>query len=140
LDPLPASQAQPLARQSLRFLYRTLFLLYAEASPDLGVLPAGAPEYDQGYSLDRLRELIQVELATPRAQSGIHLYQSLDMLFKLVDKGHTPTLAYRSESGNDDGTVLVEGLTFNALRADLFKPAATAHIDEVGLGNAAMQK
>ena len=33
-----------------------------------------------------------------------------------------------------------EGLTFNALRADLFRPAATALIDEVGLGNAALQQ
>ena len=73
----PASEAQPLAKQSLRFLYRILFLLYAEASPELGVLPVGAPEYDQGYSLDRLRELVQVELATPQARSGTHLYESL---------------------------------------------------------------
>ena len=70
LDPLPAAEAQPLAKQSLRFLYRILFLLYAEASPELGVLPAGATEYDEGYSLDRLRELIQVELATPQAING----------------------------------------------------------------------
>ena len=77
LPPLPADQAQPLAKQSLRFLYRILFLLYAEASPELGVLPVGALEYQQGYSLDRLRDLTLVELATPRARSGTHLYDSL---------------------------------------------------------------
>ncbi len=32
----------------LRYLYRILFLLYAEASPELGVLPTGASEYEQG--------------------------------------------------------------------------------------------
>ena len=48
LDPLPQDQAQPLARQALRYLYRILFLLYAEASPELEVLPVGAVEYDQG--------------------------------------------------------------------------------------------
>ena len=37
----PTAEAQPLAKQSLRFLYRILFLLYAEASPELGVLPVG---------------------------------------------------------------------------------------------------
>ncbi len=42
LDPLPAGQAQPLARQSLRFLYRILFLLYAEASPELAVVPVAS--------------------------------------------------------------------------------------------------
>src|SRR6185503_7269892 len=32
------------------------------------------------------------------------------------------------------------GLTFNPLRADLFRPAATALIDEVRLGNVALQE
>lgn len=132
LDPLPGSEAQPLAKQSLRFLYRILFLLYAEASPELGVLPVGAAEYDQGYSLDRLRELVQVELASPRARSGTHLYESLGVLFRLVDRGHSPVVA--------DDSIDMEQLTFNPLRADLFRPEATAHIDAVGLGNAALQK
>ncbi|MFI6231528.1 Eco57I restriction-modification methylase domain-containing protein [Micromonospora echinospora] len=134
LPPLPKSEAQPLARQSLRFLYRILFLLYAEASPELGVLPVGAPEYDQGYSLDRLRELVQVELATPRARTGTHLYESLGVLFRLVDQGHPP-----AATGDDEATS-APGLTFNPLRADLFRPEAVAHIDEVGLGNAAVQQ
>jgi hypothetical protein len=134
LDPLPAEEAQPLAKQSLRFLYRILFLLYAEASPELGVLPTGAPEYENGYSLDRLRELVLVELPTQRSQVGTHLHESLGALFRLVDQGHDPARAVRA-----DGEY-VEGLTFRSLRADLFKPQATAHIDEVGLGNAALQR
>ena len=47
--------ANELAKQALRFLYRILFILFAEASPELEVLPTGAPEYDEGYGLDRLR-------------------------------------------------------------------------------------
>lgn len=134
LDPLPAEEAQPLAKQSLRFLYRILFLLYAEASPELGVLPTGAPEYENGYSLDRLRELVLVELPTQRSQAGTHLYESLGALFRLVDQGHDP-----ARQGDGEGEY-VDGLTFRSLRADLFKPEATAHIDEVGLGNAALQR
>jgi len=65
LEPLPKDQAQPLAKQSLRFLYRILFLLYAEAYPQLGVLPVNAPEYENGYSLDRLRELALVVIESP---------------------------------------------------------------------------
>ncbi len=125
LDPLPDDQAQPLAVQALRYLYRILFLLYAEASPELEVLPVGAEEYDRGYGLDRLRDLALTELQTERAQRGTHLYQSLERLFRLVDGGHTPT--------HDEN--VAEGLTFNALRADLFRPQATALIDEVRLGN-----
>ncbi|MEV1154835.1 class I SAM-dependent DNA methyltransferase [Micromonospora chokoriensis] len=134
LDPLPAAEAQPLAKQALRFLYRILFLLYAEASPELGVLPVGAPEYDRGYSLDRLRELVQVELATPRARTGTHLYESLGVLFRLVDEGH------QSVEPADEEALSAPGLTFNPLRADLFGPSATAHIDAVALGNAALQE
>lgn len=131
VTPLPAEQAQPLARQSLRFLYRILFLLYAEASPELGVLPVGEPAYEQGYSLDRLRELTLTELVTPRGRSGTHLYESLRVLFELVDRGH---------DGGGDEPAAAEGLTFRSLRADLFKPEATALIDDVKLGNAALQQ
>ncbi len=120
-----------MAKQSLRFLYRILFLLYAEASPELEVLPVGASEYEQGYSLDRLRELTLVELPSPRAKAGTHLYESLALLFRLVDRGHLPP--------DDDGAA-PSGLTFQSLKADLFLPAATALIDEVGLGNEALQQ
>ncbi|MHA6630905.1 class I SAM-dependent DNA methyltransferase [Pseudonocardia sichuanensis] len=133
LDPLPAADANELAKQSLRFLYRILFLLYAEASPELGVLPVGAQTYDAGYSLDRLRDLVQVELSTPQARSRTHLYSSLSVLFRLVDKGHNPERA-EGEAEAD------EGLQFNALRADLFGAKATRFIDAVGLGNVALQK
>ena len=101
------------------------------------MLPVGAPEYDQGYSLDRLRELVQVELATPQARSGTHLYDSLGVLFRLVDTGHH---AAASADDDEDGVGFAQGLTFNPLRADLFRPEATAHIDAVGLGNAALQQ
>ncbi|MGO9349550.1 MAG: class I SAM-dependent DNA methyltransferase [Mycobacterium sp.] len=131
LPPLPPEQAQPLARQALRFLYRILFLLYAEASPELAVLPVGDPVYERGYSIDRLRELTLTELVTPRARNGIHLYESLAVLFGLVDRGH---------DGAGDDPAAAEGLTFRSLRADLFVSKATALIDEVKLGNAALQR
>lgn len=132
LDPLPAEEAQPLAKQALRYLYRILFLLYAEASPELEVLPVGASEYEEGYSLDRLRELVLVEL-TVDAADRTHFHDSLGVLFRLVDQGHRPETAVEAAD-------VPEGLTFNGLKADLFLPAATAHIDEVGLGDEAMQR
>ncbi|WP_043496462.1 hypothetical protein [Georgenia sp. SUBG003] len=134
LQPLPADQAQPLAKQALRFLYRILFLLYAEASPEMGVLPNGASEYERGYSLDRLRDLTLVELTSPRAKESTHLYQSLAVLFRLVNEGHNG-----APSADDAGAAL-EGLTFRNLKADLFDSEATALIDEVGLGDEAMQQ
>ncbi|MFC3965782.1 Eco57I restriction-modification methylase domain-containing protein [Nocardia jiangsuensis] len=123
-----------LAKHALRFLYRILFLLYAEASPEMRVLPTGAAEYEEGYGLDRLRELTLTELVSHRARTGTHLYESLKKLFDLVDKGHTPA---EREPGFDDPA---PGLEFNPLRADLFAPKATELIDKVKLGNEAVQQ
>ncbi|MQY18078.1 DNA methyltransferase [Nocardia macrotermitis] len=123
-----------LAKHSLRFLYRILFLLYAEASPEMQVLPTGAAEYEEGYGLDRLRELTLTELSTHRARTGTHLYESLKKLFDLVDIGHHPVVR---ETVLDDPA---PGLEFNSLRADLFSSKATELIDKVGLGNEATQR
>ena len=131
LGPLPQEQAQPLALQALRYIYRIIFLLYAEASPELGVLPVGAAEYDAGYGLDRLRELALTELHEESARAGIHIYQSLDTLFQLVNRGLNALVGPEAEETFD-------GLVFQPMRADLFRPEATALIDEVGLGNAAL--
>lgn len=133
--PLDEIDAQQLAKQSLRFLYRILFLLYAEASPEMKVLPTGAPEYGEGYGLDRLRDLTLTELVSPQAKSGTHLYESLATLFRLVAKGHAPNTPVAA--GADDPA---PGLEFNELEADLFTPAATALIDQVGLSNEAAQR
>src|SRR5699024_7970641 len=122
----------------LRFLYRILFLLYAEASPELGVLPTGDEVYERGDSLDRLRELTLVEIADQRAAEGTHLYASLALLFRMVDQG-TPQ---QDRPPEDPDTADAEhpALIFRPLKADLFPPEATALIDEVGLGNAQLQK
>ena len=131
LEPLAQERAQDLALQSLRYIYRIIFLLYAEASPELGVLPVGATEYDAGYGLDRLRELALRELHEESAQAGTHIYESLDRLFRLVDEGHNEQVLAADEGSFD-------GLVFRPMRADLFRPVATALIDEVGLGNGAL--
>jgi hypothetical protein len=84
----PARLAKELSRESLRYLYRILFLLYAEASPTLGILPSDYPEYEQGYGLQRLGDLVLRDLVGERSRRGFHLYESLDLLFDKVEKGH----------------------------------------------------
>lgn len=148
LDALPGEQANVLARQALRYLYRVLFVLYAESSPQLGVLPVGAPEYEQGYSVDRLRDVTLVELTSESARQGTHLYESLAKLFSLINVGHLEELvdAPQGDAGvvedelNVSGGALPVGLVFRSLRADLFEPQATSLIDEVGLSNGALQQ
>lgn len=118
-DELPGE----LTRQSLRFLYRILFLLYAEARPELGILPVGAAEYGSGYGLDRFRELCQAPLTTDAARGGHHLHDSLKLLFRLVNDGYRP-----GERGHD-------ALSFEPLRADLFEPAKARLVDGIDLPN-----
>lgn len=135
LAPLPQAEANTLARQSLRYLYRILFLLYAEASPELGVLPVSAPEYAQGYGLDRLRELVLVELGE-ESRNRTHLYASLGTLFRLVDAGSEAV----KPASDDIDDALPEGLEFQSLNADLFVRERTSLIDEVQLGDSALQR
>jgi hypothetical protein len=127
---------QVLARQSLRFLYRILFLLYAEASPEMGVLPVGAGEYNEGYGLDRLRELTLVNIQSPESRRGTHIYESLAQLFHLVDNGHAPA----ASNPSDDASGENEGLVFQPLKADLFHDTATSLINGTKLSNAELQR
>ncbi len=80
--------AKELTRQCLRFLYRLLFLLYAEARPELEILPLDHPEYTEGYGLDRLRDLALANLTSDKARDGAHVHESLKLLFRLVNEGY----------------------------------------------------
>ncbi|MFE9959166.1 class I SAM-dependent DNA methyltransferase [Micromonospora sp. NPDC005299] len=112
--------AKELGRESLRYLYRILFLLYAEARPELGVLPVNDREYVQGYSLARIGDLVSRRLA-PSAEGGFHLHESLDLLFRMVNGGHRP----RGGAEVDDKASEGEGLRFEPMRSDLFLPEKT---------------
>ncbi|MGC4796244.1 class I SAM-dependent DNA methyltransferase [Micromonospora saelicesensis] len=112
--------AKELGRESLRYLYRILFLLYAEARPELGVLPVNDPQYVEGYSLARLGDLVSRRLA-PSGEDGTHLYESLDLLFRMVNEGHRP----RAGADVDDKASEGEGLRFEPMRSDLFLPEKT---------------
>ncbi|WP_103544701.1 hypothetical protein [Streptomyces sp. SM1] len=128
--------ARELTREALRYLYRILFLLYAEARPELGILPADDGSYEAGYSMARLRELVErdEELVEEEARNGFHLYESLDVLFNKVNYGHRPygTEPDDDQPGDDEETRKAKkarrsedrGLRFEALRSELFEPSA----------------
>ncbi|MGW9208111.1 hypothetical protein ACWGR4_14100 [Embleya sp. NPDC055664] len=131
---------KPIARQlkeeSLRYLYRILFLLYAEARPELGILPADDDTYEAGYSMARLRELVarDAELTEQRTRDGFHLYESLDMLFTKVNFGHRERGKEEGDDlpGDDEETRKAKaarrseerGLRFEPLRSTLFEPSS----------------
>ncbi|RZT79067.1 hypothetical protein EV382_2263 [Micromonospora violae] len=112
--------AKELGRESLRYLYRILFLLYAEARPELGVLPVNDPQYVEGYSLARLGDLVSRRMA-PSAEDGTHLYESLDLLFRMVNDGHRERGGAEIADKASEG----EGLRFEPMKSDLFLPEKT---------------
>ncbi|MFM9591212.1 class I SAM-dependent DNA methyltransferase [Streptomyces scabiei] len=129
-----------LTRESLRYLYRVLFLLYAEARPELGILPADYPEYQQGYGLGRLGELIaERDLVDEKSRQGTYLYESLDLLFRKVQEGyrsrrtHGPSAVETDGVEVDDAVKVSEdvGLRFEPLHSKLFEPES---IRLIGLG------
>ncbi|HKI18548.1 MAG TPA: DNA methyltransferase, partial [Isosphaeraceae bacterium] len=118
--------ARELGRDALRYLYRILFLLYAEARPELGILPADDQDYVAGYSMQRLGELVARRLIGEEARTGFHLYESLDLLFRMVNDGHRAR-GNASTEGLSEG----EGLRFESLKADLFEPSKTRLIGRI---------
>jgi hypothetical protein len=122
--------AKDLGRQSLRYLYRILFLLYAEARPELGILPVDHEDYMAGYSVARLGDLVARRLGGEEARKSFHLHESLAVLFRMVNDGHRARGAAEPTvylSALSEG----EGIRFEALKADLFDPKRTKLIGTV---------
>ncbi|MGY5014734.1 class I SAM-dependent DNA methyltransferase [Streptomyces sp. 900105755] len=118
-----------LTRESLRYLYRVLFLLYAEARPELGILPSDYPEYQLGYGLGRLGELIaERDLVDEKSRKGFYLYESLDLLFRKVQEGYRPRRTHGVDAESAEAVTAKTsedlGLRFEPLHSKLFEPDA----------------
>jgi hypothetical protein len=134
--------AHKLTDEALTYLYRLLFLLYAEArGGELDVVPVKAEAYLKGYSLEALRDLEQVPLTTPQAQNGYYINDSLNRLFTLVDEGHSPQqLELISEisapiTGYDDYSFRIKGL-----HSPLFNRQSTPLLSSVRFRNSVLQE
>lgn len=129
-------EGRELGNQALRYLYRILFLLFAETTPELNILPVGVREYEEGYGITRLREQILREPPTAQAAGGTYLYDSLSTLFHFVNAGHDP---HDTTNPSFDSTG-EEGLTFRNLAADLFQSEAISYLSRVKLSNEALHR
>ena len=120
-----------ITRQCLRYLYRIIVLLYAEARPELGILPVHDPDYMDGYSLARLRDASLVKLHTEQAQSANHIQRSLNILFRLVNDGYEP-----------DTTLDLDGreLSFPGLGSQLFSTVACPLLDRSRIDDQTLQQ
>jgi hypothetical protein len=129
---LGADLPRRLTQQSLRYLYRILFLLYAESRPELGILPVNDDSYQNGYGLARLGELVSYELPEESA-GGLHYFESLALLFNLVEQGHNPLTPDERAASQDKelgGSDADAGIRFEPLRSDLFNKDATPLISK----------
>lgn len=134
--------SRQLTRESLRYLYRILFLLYAEARPELGILPSDYPEYHQGYGLGRLGELVaERDLVGEKAREGFYLYESLDLLFRKVQEGYRPRRTHgEAASGADAGSESESksediGLRFEPLHSKLFEAESICLIGKTSVSD-----
>ena len=130
--------ARELSRESLTYLYRLLFLFYAEARhSELGIIPMKSDEYRLGYSLESLRDLEQVPLTTEEAQNGYFLHYSLQNIFKLVNGGvrrDNQALIF------DDDHVTSHGFSMSGLGSPLFDPNKTPMLSSVKFRNKVLQE
>lgn len=128
--------AATLKEECLRYLYRLLFLFFAEArGGELGIIPINSSEYYEGYSLEHLRDLEQVPLDTPEAQNGYFLDISIRRLFSVVNEGFGPQ-GLLAEQTYDRAAFRIRGL-----HAPLFdEESSTPTLAKAKFRNAALQK
>ena len=126
--------AGQLGQESLRYMYRLLFLFYIEARPELGYAPVDSEAYRKGYSLEHLRDLELVRLTGGESLNGYYIHESVQTLFRLIRDGFD----------GGDPNILAGSLhnTFQirALDSALFREDATPLLDGVKLRNEVLQQ
>ena len=120
----PEPSAEDLTRECLRYLYRLLFLFFAEAHPELGHAGMRSPVYQNGYSLEALRDAELAKL--PGNGDSWFLHESLQTLFRMQLDG-TPfreqEALRRLETHHD--------FILEPVGSVLFEPEQTPHLDAV---------
>jgi hypothetical protein len=113
-----------LATESLRYMYRLLFLFFAEANPKLGLVDLNNPAYASGYSLEALRSLETVRLLTQEDRQGHYFWRSLQT---------TLGLFYCDEAR-------ASILRLPTVRTSLLDPESTPILNAIDLRNEAVQR
>ena len=125
------TDTEQLTKECLRYLYRIIVLLFAEARPELGILPVDDSDYQAGYSLARLRDVALTDLHGDQALRGTHIQQSLALLFNVVNAGYEPEASL---------SVDVRGLSFPGLGSTLFADSACPMLDRARITDETLQQ
>lgn len=122
--------ATALRDDALTFVYRLLFLFYAEARPELGILPMRDDTYLHGYSLEMLRDLEQVPMHSQDSRNGYFFDKSIRRLFSLIHTGY-----------NDDPTNTVPNrFIIRKIDSPLFDDSRVLVLKDVKLRNEVWQR
>lgn len=119
--------AAKLKDDCLNMVYRLLFLFYAESREDLDILPANDEVYENGYSLEMLRDLEQVPLVTESSANGYFFHHSLYQLFDLLNKGY------------QDNNAQNKSFKIRRLDSPMFAPENLHYLQEVKIRNRVWQ-
>ena len=132
---LDGKLAAQLGLESLRYMYRLLFLFYIEARPELGYAPLDAEAYRKGYSLEHLRDLELVRLTDAESLNTYYIHDSIQTLFRLIRDGfdgrRSPEIFERS---------LRNTFEIRPLDSALFREGSTKLLDRVKLRNETLQQ
>ncbi|WP_455269284.1 Eco57I restriction-modification methylase domain-containing protein [Rhizobium herbae] len=115
-------EGRDLSRECLRYMYRLLFLFYAEANRRLDILDLRDSLYATGYSIEALRELETVRLRSPQEREGTYLWESLQLTLELI---------YSGRGG---------AMKLPAVKVSLLDPDSTPILNALKLRNVAIQK
>lgn len=131
--------AQVIFDQSLRYIYRILFMLFAESQEQrLGSLPVSSRPYQLGYAMERLRELEGIPLME---KDRNFIQQTLAHTTRIYFAGYNKDAVHATA---DDGEVYQKtdalGFSFPELGTDLFDYAKTPIFQEAILSDGEMQK
>jgi hypothetical protein len=115
-----------LTRESLRYMYRLLFLFYIESRPELGFIPSKSQAFIKGYSLETLRDLELMPLLTDSDKNGYFFDESIRLYFDMIYNG------CESHRVNMTGK---EVFSISPLRSHLFDSAKTPLLNSAKLRN-----
>ncbi|MEO1827887.1 MAG: hypothetical protein ABGX82_03575 [Pseudomonas sp.] len=130
-----ALDADQLSKECLRYMYRILFLFYIEARPELGYLPTTDETWRTGYSLDSLRDLEMVRLATDASRQGRYFHDSLQRMFSLIYQGNSISRQHDQLHQSSANAFTLQGLD-----SHLFDPAKTPLLNRVVFSNETLQQ
>ena len=129
--------------QSLKYVYRMLFLLFTESQEQSkGALPVHSRPYQMGYSLEKLRDLEGIPLLSEAdtISQGNFIQKTLNHAFRIYFEGYHSNSMPKPESEVERPESDALGFTFPSLGTNLFDPKTTSLFLEAKIRDFDLQK